>query len=183
MSKNTKETITLGSGKLYMSEFNGETIPEIDSVCIESNRIGWIKGGASIEYTPTTQEVKDDLGMVSKVITTEEEAILKSGIMTWNGDTLDRLCDTARVSEDNAHIRRTVKIGGIGNSKNKNYVIVFAYADSVDGNKWVRIVGRNKAGLTIKFAKEDATVIDAEFKAIPGLDDVGTLIEFIEEIG
>lgn len=34
------------------------------------------------------------------VITTEEEATLKSGIMTWCGKTLERLCSTARVTDD-----------------------------------------------------------------------------------
>ena len=172
-----KDTITLGSGKLYFMEYEG-TLPDVDAICVEENRLGYVKGGASIEYKPTYYEAKDDMGFITKTIITDEEALFKSGILTFNGNTLKTLSDTGRVTEENG--KRTVLIGGAGNASNQNYVLCFHHEDAVDGDKWVEIVGRNQAGFTLSFKKDAETVIDAEFKCQPQ-DDSGTLIKYIEE--
>lgn len=173
------EKITLGSGKLYLTTFSG-TVPDTDTLCVDANLLGYIKGGATVEYTPTFYEAKDDLGYVVKTIITEEEAILKSGVMTWNGNTLNKLCDTGRVTEDTTKHLRTVKIGGIGNAHGAKYVICFHHDDPIDGDIWVVIVGQNQAGFSLAFAKDAETVIDAEFKCL-AQDTDGTLIKYIEE--
>ena len=111
---------------------------------------------------------------------TEEEATLKTGIMVFNGNTLDVLCDTARVTEDTSKKRRTVKIGGLKNMRRKRYVLCFHHVDAVDGDIWVMIVGNNQSGIELAFAKDKESVIDAEFKALPS-DSDGTLITYIEE--
>lgn len=169
--------ITLGSGHLYVTEFE-ETVPETSEICVEGNRLGYISGGATLEYKPTFYEAKDDLGYVVKTIITEEEVTLKSGVLTFNGKTLDKLCDTSRVTEANG--LRTVKFGGAGNAKRAKYLICFHHEDPIDGDIWVIIVGNNQAGFSLAFAKDKETVIDAEFKALPQ-DDEGTLIKYIEE--
>ena len=174
----TPKRITLGSGKLYVMPYV-DSVPETETICTEENLIGYIKGGASIEYTPSFYEAKDDLGYVIKTIITEETAILKSGILTFNGNTLKMLCATGRVSEDKSKKLRTLKIGGIGNADNSKYVICFHHEDSVDGDIWVVIVGKNEAGFTLAFAKDSETVIDAEFKCL-SQDEEGTLIKYIE---
>lgn len=171
--------ITLGSGKLYLTTFDG-TLPETTAICVAENLLGYIKGGATLEYTPTFYEAKDDLGYAIKTIITEEEAILKSGILTFNGSTLDKLCDTARVTEDAEKKLRIVKFGGIANAKRAKYVICFHHEDPIDGDIWVMIVGNNQSGFSLAFAKDAETVIDAEFKAL-AQDDEGTLIKYIEE--
>jgi hypothetical protein len=171
--------ITLGSGKLYLTTFDG-TLPETDTICVADNLLGYIKGGATLEYTPTFYEAKDDLGYVVKTIITEEEALLKSGILTFNGNTLDKLCDTSRVTEDAEKKIRIVKFGGVGNAKRAKYVICFHHEDPIDGDIWVMIVGNNQSGFSLAFAKDAETVIDAEFKAL-AQDDEGTLIKYIEE--
>ena len=109
MGKRTKETITLGSGKLFILKFTGE-IPEDSEIEQESNIAGYIQGGASISYSPEHYTAEDDLGYVKKTIITKEEAKLTSGIMTWNADTLKQLCATGRVSEDKQKGLRTIKI-------------------------------------------------------------------------
>ena len=81
--KRTKKTITLGSGLLYIDEFNG-TIPENTVLETEDKLLGYIQGGAEVSYTPENYTAEDDLGYVKKTILTKEEAGLKSGIMTWN---------------------------------------------------------------------------------------------------
>lgn len=172
------EKIVLGSGTLYCMEFTG-ALPENAAIEVEANRLGFIQGGASIEYKPEFYEATDDMGKVAKVIITREEATLKSGIMTWCGNTLKKLTSTARVTE--AAGVRTVKIGGVANNDGKKYVIHFVHEDPVDGDIRVTIVGQNQAGFTLAFVKNKETVIDAEFKAQPQ-DAEGTLIKYTEEI-
>jgi len=174
----TPKRITLGSGKLYLIPYT-DTVPEKETICVEENLLGYIKGGASLEYTPTFYEAKDDLGYVIKTIITEESALLKSGILTFNGNTLEKLCDTGRVTEDATKKLRTIKIGGIGNAQGNRYVICFHHEDPIDGDIWVIIVGQNQAGFTLAFAKDAETVIDAEFKCL-SQDNEGTLIKYIE---
>lgn len=178
MAKRDKETITLGSGKLYLQAFSA-SMPTVDTLCKPENLLGYIKGGAALEYTEETYEEKDDLGYVSKIITTNEEALLKCGLLTWNGETLAKLIDRCKTTE--ASGKRTTKIGGAGNTKGGYYAVCFLHEDPVDGNLWILIKGRNTAGATLTFAKDEGTVIEPEFKAMPH-DEAGTLIELIEEI-
>lgn len=173
------EKIVLGSGKLYIDEFL-KTLPEDATIEVEAKLLGYIQGGATLTYTPSFYEAKDDLGMVSKKMITNEETIFKSGIMTWSGKTLEKLASTARVTEDVAKHTRTVKIGGLGNYNGKKYVLHFVHEDAVDGDIRVTIVGSNEAGFELAFAKDKETVINAEFKAQPH-DDEGTLIVYREE--
>ena len=177
------EKIVLGSGKLYIdtatktgSNYN---IPADADLETNAKLIGYIQGGATLEYTPEFYEAKDDLGYVYKKYLTNEEAILRSGVMTWNGETLAKLSATARVDETVTG-KRTVKIGGIGNYDNAFYVIRFVYEDETDGDIRVTIVGANESGFEMAFAKDAETVINAEFKAIPN-DSDGTLIIYTEE--
>lgn len=177
MAKRDKTNITLGSGKIYLTPYT-DAVPTVDTLCKTENLLGYIKGGASLEYTEETYEEKDDLGYVSKVITTNEEAILKCGLLTWNGTTLKSLIDRCSVTE--ASGKRTVKIGGAANSQGKNYAICFHHHDATDGDLWILIVGRNTAGATLTFSKDAGSVIEPEFKALPQ-DDAGTLVQLIEE--
>ncbi|WP_302739095.1 hypothetical protein [uncultured Clostridium sp.] len=172
------DKIVLGSGDVYFKEFEGE-IPENSVLEAEENKLGYIQGGATLEYKPTYYTAKDDLGVVQKTIITEEEATMKTGILTFNGKTLAVLCETGRVTE--AEGIRTVKIGGVKNANGKKYVIHFHHRDKVDGDIRVTIVGKNESGFSLAFAKDKETVIDAEFKCQPQ-DNEGTLIKYQEEI-
>lgn len=177
MAKRDKNTITLGSGKIYLQTF-ADALPTVEDLCKEENLLGHIKGGAALEYTEETYEEKDDLGLVSKIITTSEEAILKCGLLTWNGDTLKKLIDRCKTTE--AEGKRTTKIGGAGNSQGGYYAICFHHEDKTDGSLWILIKGRNTAGATLTFAVDEGTLVEPEFKAMPQAD--GTLVELIEEI-
>lgn len=178
MAKRDKDTVTLGSGKIYLQTFS-ESMPTVDTLCVESNLLGYIKGGASLEYTQETYEEKDDLGYVSKIITTNEEAVLKCGLLTWNGATLKKLLD--RCSSTEASGKRATKIGGAGNAQGGYYAICFHHEDKTDGDLWILIKGRNTAGATLTFATDAGTTVEPEFKALPH-DSDGTLVELIEEI-
>lgn len=176
--KRDAEVITLGSGDLMIKEYS-DAMPAYTDFDVTTDLLGRIQGGATLEYSGEWYDVKDDTGKVVKTIITEEEATLKSGIITWNGKTLTKLCSTARVTETEGI--RTVKIGGVGNHDGKSYALCFHHTDKTDGDVWIVIRGVNQGGFSLAFAKDKETVIDAEFKCLPQ-DDEGTLIQYIEEI-
>lgn len=177
------DKIVLGSGKLYVDEVTATggvyTIPADAAIETAANLLGYIQGGATLEYTPTFYTVKDDLGYVSRRYLTEEEVVFKSGILTWNGDVLDKLCSTATVTESTGV--RTVKIGGIDNYDNQMYIIRFVHEDAVEGDVRVTVVGNNTAGFELQFQPDSETVLNAEFECVPGVGSAGTLIVFTEE--
>lgn len=173
------DKIVLGSGTVYFKEFTGD-IPANNVIEVESNKLGFIQGGATLEYKPTYYSCKDDSGVVQKTIITDEEALMKTGILTFCGKTLAVLCETGRITES-AGIR-TVKIGGVKNANGKKYIIHFHHEDSTDGDIRVTIVGKNESGFSLAFTKDKETVIDAEFKC-QSMDNEGTLIMYQEEIG
>lgn len=181
MGKRSGDPITLGSGKLYYEEYTDQvpTFESVKALCVDAKRLALIKGGAALSYNEETHEEKDDLGLVSKVITTKEEVKLKCGLLTWTGNALNVLVDRSSVTES-AGVR-TTKIGGAGNAKGKYYVLVFHHEDATDGDLWVVIVGRNTVGLTLTFAAEAGTVVEPEFTAKPH-DDDGTLVVIYEEL-
>ena len=173
------EVITLGSGDLMIKEYNATSGVPAYTEFTDADLLGRIQGGASLEYKPTFYEAKDDSGKAVKTIITEEEATLKSGVLTWNGKTLEKLSSTARVTENGGI--RNVKIGGVANNNGKSYALCFHHTDNQDGDVWVTIRGVNQSGFTLTFAKDKETVVDAEFKCLP-MDNAGTLIEYNEEM-
>lgn len=179
MAEVKNEPIRLGSGDLMIKEYT-DTMPEYSAFSKETDLLGYIQGGATIDYSGTWYEAKDDTGAVVKTIITEEEATLKSGVLTWNGNTLAKLCSTARVTESDG--KRIVKIGGAANANGKSYALCFHHHDAVDGDIYVVVRGVNQGGFSLAFAKDKETVIDAEFKCLPQ-DNEGTLIQFVEDTG
>lgn len=179
MAKRDKKTVTIGSARPYLIPY-ADTVPTVEEICVDENLLGYIKSGAAVEYTEETYEESDDLGYVKKIITTTEEALVKLGLITWNGNTLANLIDRCKVTE--AAGRRITKIGGAGNAQGKYYVLCLHHVDKKDGDLWVLIVGRNTAGATLTLASDEGTLVEPEFKAIPH-DEDGTLVQLIEEIG
>lgn len=181
MAKRDKSTITLGSGKIYLAETADITAPSmILALCKDDNLLGNIKGGAALEYTAETYEEKDDMGLVSKMITTSEEALLKCGLITWNGETLQKLIDRCTTTTSQEGFRVT-EIGGAAASQGKYYAIVFKHEDVKDGDVYVAIQGRNTAGVTLTFAADSGTLIEPEFKAMPH-GTKGVLVTVLETL-
>jgi hypothetical protein len=173
------EEYTLGSGDLFIMEYTSGTAVTADDVITNGERLGEVKGGASLEYTTETKEESSDLGRTKIVIISKEDVTLKSGVMTWNGNTLEKLCQTARVTTNET--KRTIKIGGLAHASNKSYALAFQYKGDGKEGLTVLIVGKNTAGFTLSFDPDNPTVIDAEFKA-QALDDEGTLLVIEETI-
>jgi hypothetical protein len=133
-------------------------------------------------------EEKDDFGTVRKVITTDEEAKVKLGLITWNGETLQNLIDRCSVTEETVTVQgtqrkyRVAKIGGVGNAQGGYYILILKHEDKIDGNVYIMLVGRNTAGASLKFANDAGTLVEPEFTAIPS-DEAGTLIYMYEDLG
>lgn len=181
MSKRTEpKKIYLGSGKAYIMEYTG-TLPETTAICTETNLLGLIQGGAQLTYTTEQHSERDDLGLVEKVVINAEEALLKLGLITFNGQTLAKLADRCQVTEDKTKGLRTVKIGGSGNAQGKDWVVCFHHHDATDGDVWLLVRGSNQAGLALAYAVDAGTKLEPEIKALPS-DDKGTLVTYIEEI-
>lgn len=179
---NNLTEVILGSGDLYALEFTG-TMPEHSVIETEENLLGRIKGGAALEYKPTTKAVKDDSGAVNKEYIISEEGKIKSGVLTWCLATLSKLTAAGRYTENvvNGKNVATLKIGGkLGRALTK-YLIRFTHVKE-NGYKFrTTIVGTASSGFKLEFKPEDATVIDAEFTAVSH-DDEGTLIIIEEEL-
>lgn len=175
-----KQTIRLGSGKVFVVEYDKETgIPEDAALEVADNNLGAIKNGATLEYTKETYTAEDDLGTVKKTKITKENVVLKCGVMTLNGETLAKLVSTAKVTKTGG--KRTTEIGGVQNDDGKIYVVRFVQEDKADGDLRVTLIGKNNGSLALAFAKDAETVIDAEFIAEP-LDDTGRLVRIDEEV-
>lgn len=171
------EKMVLGSGTIYIAEYSG-SIPTDAVLEVAGNKLGAVSGGATLEYSSESYTAISDDGTAKKTVLTNENVVLKGGICTFDGNTLAKLCATARVTTTTT--KRTVKIGGIGQQNGKSYVVRFVHDDPV-GKIRVTIVGQNTAGLSIAFAKDRETVINPEFTAIPS-DTDGTLVIYEEEI-
>lgn len=173
-----KDDVVLGAGDVYIMEFDS-TMPTDAEIEVEENKIGHTQGGASLEYTQEWKTVKDDMGVIVKNFLTNENVVMNSGMLSWNGKQLAMLSATSRITED-ANVR-TVKFGGLKNSNGKEYVIHFVHTKD-DGKKIrITIKGNSTNGFTLTFDPENETVIDAQFTALAS-DAEGTLVIFKEEL-
>ena len=113
-----KKEHILGSGHLRVYEIDDKDIPKTEDEWVEflndfireHDVLGRVKGGASLDYTTEKTEDQDDLGYVIIEIIKKEKVELKSGVMTWDGETLEKLCATARVTTDPETGITTIKI-------------------------------------------------------------------------
>lgn len=168
--------LQLGSGKLYVKKVTDETtIPSLKALCIEDNQIGWIKGGATVSYAPTTYDIKDDMGAVNEHFIIGEDVSIKSGLLTWNKDVITALINNETVSEDGA-----VLIGAQGFTRMDKYIVIFEATPTNDGiQRRFGMIATSDKGLELSYAPERETVIDVEWKATSDAD--GHLLRIEEE--
>lgn len=175
------EEIILGSGDLYIVEFTGDAIPADASIEAAGNRAGNIKGGATLEYSQSSQTVKDDKGRVKKTIITEEDVKFKTGLITWVAAYMKAIISTARVDTASTKHHRIYKIGGLANQDGKRYLFRFVHTRD-DGRKLrVTVTGKNTGTFSMAFKSDDATQIDCEITA-ETLDSEGTLVIIDDEM-
>ena len=183
MATNTidnSDEIILGSGDLYLVEFSGE-IPEDSVIETDANRAGNIKGGATLEYSQSSQTVKCDMGRVKKTIITEEDVKLKTGLITWAQEWIKALISTARVDTASKAGHRVYKIGGLKNQSKIRHLFRFVHTRD-DGRKLrVTVTGKNTGTISLAFNPENPTTVDAEITA-DTLDKDGTLVILDDEM-
>lgn len=171
--------VVLGSGKIYITRYTeGTVIGGLAQYCKEENQLGWIKGGASLEYKPTTYEIRDDLNVIYRRFLTSEAATFKTGILTWNLDTLERYIGNHTYYEE--HGKKIVKLGGNGAREMDKYLVVFEHTYRNGDKLYVGLAATNDAGLTLQFNPEKETVVDAEFAATS--NDVNGCLVIIEQV-
>lgn len=170
--------IALGSGKVYLVEKPND-LSDIDTIietyCKDDYEFAAVKNGATLTYTPTTYEAKDDLGRFSKTILTSESTTLACGFVTVDKNVLAKLVETGRV-DTTTKGRQAVKIGGSGNANGKSYLIIFRNIDKADGDIYIIITGKNTAELSLAFSPESETILNPTFTAKPELDTDGTQV-------
>ena len=174
---NEVKGIPVGSGNVYETAFTGGDIPSNEIIETEANRLGYIEKGATLTYKATFKKFKDDLGLVSRNVLTDDEATFKFGLISWVYSKLNALCSTCRIDEKDGG--RTIKIGGISNDDGKKHLFRFVHKDSQLGDLRITIVGTNTGGLSLKYAADDSTNIEPEITALPS-DDEGTLVRLDE---
>ena len=160
------DQIVLGSGKLYMMAFptNGE-MPDSNTIETAQNQVGYIQGGASLEYTPTELQIADDSGTFIRRYLTSEEVTFQSGVLTWDLDVLSKIC-AAGSYEDDGEGTRTLKLGGAGAREMEKWIIHFVHQKDSTNTIKITLVGTASNGFSLAFAADAQTVIDAQFKAI-----------------
>lgn len=182
MADKKTESFLLGSGLLYVMEFTG-VIPPDEEIEKEENRLGRIKGGATLEYKPSFYSVEDDLGYIKKQLLTAEEVSFKSGIMVPNVEFVSIATPTAKLTKDAAAGKRTLEVGGLTNADGKTYLVRFVHKSVTEPLNALRvtIVGTNQSGFSLAFAKDKETVVDMEWSAEP-LDNNGRLLRIVDSI-
>ena len=174
------DEIILGSGDVYILEFNGE-IPDDTTIEKEENRAGNIKGGATLEYSIESQTVQDDKGRVKKTIITKETVLFKTGLMTWIKKFIQAIIQTARIDENTKAGHRVYKLGGLANLNKTRYLWRFVHTRD-DGRKLrITVTGKNTGTISLAFQPENETTVDAEITA-DTLDKEGTLVILDDEL-
>lgn len=175
------EEIILGSGDTYICKFTNNEIPDDATIETDANRAGNTKGGASLEYSISSQSVKDDKGRVKKTIITEENVKFKTGMITWCQEYIQALISTARVDKTTKTGHRIFKIGGLANQSKDHWLFRFVHTRD-DGRKLrVTVTGKNTGSISMAFDPGNATTVDAEITA-ETLDSEGTLVIIDDEM-
>lgn len=170
--------IPVGSGHLFHAAFSG-TIQADAVIETEANRLGYIEKGAEVDYKPTYKTFKDDLGIIQRTALTAEEVTFKASLIAWSMSDFNTFVSTARVTETQG--RRTIKIGGVGNTDGLIHLFRFVHPDPQYGDVRLTIVGTQTGGFTLNFKPEDAGNMDLEVTA-QASDNEGTLILLDEEV-
>lgn len=124
--RNETLNIPVGSAYVYCTEFTGE-IPQHTVIETTQNHLEDIEAGLPLTYSSESSTLTDDFGNVNRTVMTGEDVKAKLGLITWNYAALQKLTSTARVKE--ADGVRTVKIGGLNNCDDKQWLFRFYHPD------------------------------------------------------
>ena len=169
--KKEKNRIALGSVDIYMVETTSTDVADIpaDNVIeTEDNLIGRTKDGGEVTYTHTFYSVKSDDGKASRNDMTDDSATISFGLITWNGNTIQKVVPTASVSIIGS--KRRTMIGGITNRDNKMYLIRAVHKDKEKGDVRYTMLGKNVNGFAASYKPGTETTITPQIQAEPFSD-------------
>lgn len=188
--KNEKNRIAMGSCDIYMTEFTGSTfadIPDDSTLETEENFIGRTKDGATFTYNTSSYTAKSDDGIAQRTEITEQTVTLSFGLITWNGDTIQKLIPTANVVlqaiEGSEKKRRRTTGKSLSNADGKVYIIRAVHKDKVKGDVKYTIIGKNLEGFSAAYKPGTETTITPTITAEPdGNGDLFIIDEYdVEE--
>lgn len=172
--KDEKNRIAMGSCDIYMTEFTGSTfadIPEDSVLETAANLIGRTKDGATFSYNTTSYTAKSDDGIAQRTEITEQTVTLAFGLITWNGNTIQKIIPTAVVVvqaiEGSEKKRRRTTGKSIGNADGKVYVVRAVHKDKVKGDVKYTIIGKNLEGFSAAYKPGAETTITPTITAEP----------------
>ncbi len=184
--KNEKNRIAMGSVDIYMTEFTGKTFGDIpDDTALETaeNLIGRTKDGAAFTYSTTSYTAKSDDGIAQRTEITDQTVTLSFGLITWNGNTIQKLIPTASVVvqsvEGSGKKRRRTTGKSLSNADGKVYIIRAVHKDKVKGDVRYTIIGKNLEGFSAAYKPGTETTITPTITAEP--DDNGDLFIIDED--
>ena len=163
--------IALGSVSIYMVAFTGSAvadIPEDATLETDANLIGRTKDGGTITYSSTYYTAKSDDGKAQRTDLTDESATISFGLITWNGDAIAKLVETA--SATIATGKRRTLIGGIENKNDTTYLIRAVHKDKVKGDVRYTMIGKNVQGFAAAYKPGQESVITPSIQAEPFSD-------------
>lgn len=172
------ERYALGACSIYITDFDGSTIPANAEIETEANRLGTIKDGATADYKATVFDDSNDLGTIKIHKITQEDVEISFSLFSWNDDCYYKLCSTSSIEETATEV--IISIGGLGKQRNQNYLVRLVQKDSLQGDMRYTIVGSNTEGFTLNTAKDKTSLIPCKFKAT-ALDSTGTLLKIAIE--
>lgn len=163
--------VVLGSGFIYVVEYDGQAIPADNVIETAANQFGFTKGGATLTYETEFTEINDDNGQIKENFLSSDKATFKCGAFMGQASDIVKICPTA--SSTTANGITTVKIGGVSNDDDKKYVIRFKHKTK---DLRITIVGKNTDGFELSFSADDAITLEPTFTCA-AMDANGVLAE------
>lgn len=172
-----KDEILMGSGEIYMYEFEGGEIPEHEVIETDDHNVGHCNSGFSIDYKPELYDIKNQYGKIVKRCTISEEVTIKTGIISWSLGKLNLLSTAEMVIDKVKKVRRLI----FGGRKALKTVLV-RFVHEKDNGKKLRFtaLAQGGNGFALEFTGDKELTIDAELAAIE--KKKGWLAEFEEEL-
>jgi hypothetical protein len=163
--------ITLGSGRIYIVEYTGETIPADNVIETAANQFGYTSGGATLSYETEFTDISDDCGDVKENFLKSDSATFSCGAFMGKAEDILKICPTA--SSATASGVTTVKIGGVGNDNNKKWLVRFKH---ITKDLRLTIIGKNTDGFELAFSADDAVKLEPTFTC-SAMDSNGVLAQ------
>jgi len=161
-----KEKVVLGAVDVYLADYDPEKDFDLDAMTAnEENYFGNTQGGATLEYTPETYTVEDDMGRVRRNFMTKASATLKTGLLTYDVDSLARTLSVGTLTTPSGKTR--LQLPG-GKAALRRKCVVAVYKDDETGEVIkIGMVATNTGALSMAFAKDKETVPEITFTAEP----------------